>query len=186
LARHYAIKSPVPWSRGACRALAPPRAGNYPHNAVMKGRAFVSRPPFLPFYSPNVLEGEFSELRLNRVLRSTLHLAPAKQPPDIRVVSPINYNARMRSNRAGQLTEESSAAESGILPNLTNPLSGVTRKERLYLLGTSAIAITTIMFTGLILLRRASSQRKGESSSKRSKTRGGSMFGWGKKKKPNK
>src|SRR5215211_4167760 len=92
----------------------------------------------------------------------------------------------MRSKRAGQLTVESRAAESGTLPSLTKPLSDVARKERLYLLGKSAIGITTIVFTGLMLLRRASSQRKGESSSKRSKTRGGSMFGWGKKKKPNK
>src|SRR5215212_8834535 len=30
----------------------------------MKGRAFVSRPPHLPFYSPNVLEGVFSEVRI--------------------------------------------------------------------------------------------------------------------------
>jgi hypothetical protein len=67
------------------------------------------------------------------------------------------------------------------------PLSDVTRKERLYLLGTSAIGITTIMFTGLILLRRASSQRKGERSAKRSKTTGeDSMLGWGKKDKPKK
>jgi hypothetical protein len=92
----------------------------------------------------------------------------------------------MRSKRAGQVSEESRAAESGILPSLTNPLSDVTRKERLYLLGTSAIGITTIVFTGLILLRRASSQRKGERSSKRSKTTGDSMFGWGKKDKPKK
>jgi hypothetical protein len=84
------------------------------------------------------------------------------------------------------VTEESRAAESGILPTLTKPLSDVTRKERLYLLGTSAIGITTIVFTGLILLRWASSQRKGESSAKRSKTRGESMFGWGKKDKPKK
>src|ERR671910_368917 len=119
------------------------------------------------------------------VLRSTPHLAPAKQPPDIRVFSAINYNARRRSKRAGQVTEESSAAESGILSSLTKPLSDVTRKERLYLLGTSAIGITTIMFTGLILLRRASSQRKGQRSAKSSKTTGGgSMFGWGKKDKP--
>jgi hypothetical protein len=82
---------------------------------------------------------------------------------------------------------ESSAAESGILPRLMKPLSDVTRKERLYLLGTSAIGITTIMFTGLILLRRASSQRKGERSAKRSKTTGeDSMLGWGKKDKPKK
>src|SRR5215208_3039091 len=75
----------------------------------------------------------------------------------------------------------------GILPSLTKPLSDVARKERLYLLGTSAIAITTIVFTGLILLRRASSQRKGERSAKRSKTTGeDSMLGWGKKKKPKK
>src|SRR5215208_1928950 len=74
----------------------------------------------------------------------------------------------------------------GILPSLTKPLSDVARKERLYLLGTSAIAITTIVFTGLILLRRASSQRKGERSAKRSKTTGDSMFGWGKKDKPKK
>jgi hypothetical protein len=82
---------------------------------------------------------------------------------------------------------ESRAAESGILPRLMKPLSDVTRKERLYLLGTSAIGITTIMFTGLILLRRASSHRKGERSAKRSKTTGeDSMLGWGKKKKPKK
>jgi len=81
---------------------------------------------------------------------------------------------------------ESRAAKSGILPSLTKPLSDVTRKERLYLLGTSAIGITTIVFTGLILLRQASSQRKGERSAKRSKTRGDSMFGWGKKDKPKK
>src|ERR687897_2756015 len=93
----------------------------------------------------------------------------------------------MRSKRAGQVSEESRAAESGILPRLTNPLSDVTRKERLYLLGTSAIGITTIVLTGFILLRWASSQRKGESSAKRSKTRGeDSMFGWGKKDKPKK
>src|SRR5215211_1464627 len=87
----------------------------------------------------------------------------------------------MRSKRAGQLTVESRAAESGILPSLTKPLSDVTRKERLYLLGKSAIGITTIVFTGLMLLRRASSQRKGESSGKRSKTRGENMLGWGKR-----
>jgi hypothetical protein len=92
----------------------------------------------------------------------------------------------MRSKRAGQVAEESRAAESGILPSLTNPLSDVTRKERLYLLGTSAIGITTIVFTGLILLRWASSQRKHERSAKRSKTTGDSMFGWGKKDKPKK
>src|SRR5215207_4135719 len=91
----------------------------------------------------------------------------------------------MLRDRAGQVSVESRAAESGILPSLTNPLSDVTRKERLYLLGTSAIGIT-IVFTGLILLRRAASQRKGERSGKRSKTRGDSMFGWGKKKKPKK
>jgi hypothetical protein len=93
----------------------------------------------------------------------------------------------MRSKKAGQLTEESRAAESGTLPSLTNPLSDVARKERLYLLGTSAIGITTIVFTGLMLLRRASSQRKHERSAKSSKTTGeDSMFGWGKKDKPNK
>src|SRR5215208_4667526 len=92
----------------------------------------------------------------------------------------------MLRDRAGQVSEESRAAESGILPRLTNPLSDVTRKERLYLLGTSAIGITTIVFTGLKLLRWASSQRKGERSGKRSKTRGDSMFGWGKKDKPKK
>jgi hypothetical protein len=86
----------------------------------------------------------------------------------------------------GQVSEESRAAESGILPRLTNPISDVTRKERLYLLGTSAIGTTTIVFTGLMLLRQASSQRKGERSAKRSKTRGDSMFGWGKKDKPKK
>jgi hypothetical protein len=92
----------------------------------------------------------------------------------------------MRSKRAGQVTEESRAAESRILPSLTNPLSDVTRKERLYLLGTSAIGITTIVFTGLMLLRGASSQRKGERSAKSSKTTGDSMLGWGKKDKPKK
>src|SRR5215208_2805870 len=92
----------------------------------------------------------------------------------------------MLRDRAGQVSEESRAAESGILPSLTIPLSDVARKERLYLLGTSAIGITTIVFTGLILLRWASSQRKGERSGKRSKTRGDSMFGWGKKDKPKK
>jgi hypothetical protein len=87
----------------------------------------------------------------------------------------------------GQVSEESRGSESGILPSLTNPLSDVTRKERLYLLGKSAIGITTIVFTGLILLRRASSQRKGQRSAKRSKTTGeDSMFGWGKKDKPKK
>ena len=86
----------------------------------------------------------------------------------------------------GQVSVESRAAESGILPRLTNPLSDVTRKERLYLLGTSAIGITTIVFTGLILLRWASSQREGQRSAKSSKTRGDSMFGWGKKDKPKK
>src|SRR5215212_7230291 len=91
----------------------------------------------------------------------------------------------MLRDRAGQVSLESRAAESGILPRLTRPLSEVTRKERLYLLGTSAIGIT-IVLTGLILLRWASSQRKGERSSKRSKTRGDSMFGWGKKDKPKK
>jgi hypothetical protein len=92
----------------------------------------------------------------------------------------------MRSKKAGQLTEESRAAESGTLPSLTNPLSDVARKERLYLLGKSAIGITTIVFTGLMLLRRASSKRKHERSAKRSKTTGDSMFGWGKKDKPKK
>src|SRR5215211_5003498 len=91
----------------------------------------------------------------------------------------------MRSKKAGQLTEESRAAESGILPSLTKPLSDVTRKERLYLLGKSTIGIT-IVFTGLMLLRWASSQRKGERSGNRSKTTGDSMFGWGKKDKPKK
>jgi hypothetical protein len=82
---------------------------------------------------------------------------------------------------------ESRVAESGILPRLTKPLSDVTRKERLYLLGKSAIGTTTIVFTGLILLRWASSQRKGQRSGKRSKTTGeDSMFGWGKKDKPKK
>jgi hypothetical protein len=93
----------------------------------------------------------------------------------------------MLRSQAGQVIEESRAAESGTLPSLTNPLSDVARKERFYLLGTSAIAITTIVFTGLILLRWASSQRKGERSAKSSKTTGEeSMFGWGKKDKPNK
>src|SRR5215211_6473401 len=92
----------------------------------------------------------------------------------------------MRSKRAGQLTEESSAAESGILLSLTKPLSDVTRKESFYLLGKSAIGITTIVFTGWMLLRQASSQRKGQRSAKRSKTSGDSMFGWGKKDKPKK
>jgi len=92
----------------------------------------------------------------------------------------------MRSKKAGQLTVEPRAAVSAILPSLTNPLSDVARKERLYLLGKSAIGITTIVFTGLILLRRASSQRKHERSAKRSKTTGDSMFGWGKKDKPKK
>src|SRR5918994_4530511 len=92
----------------------------------------------------------------------------------------------MLRDRAGQVSEESRATESGILPRLTNPLSDVARKDRLYLLGTSAIGITTIVFTGLILLRWASSQRKGQRSAKGSKTRGDSMFGWGKKDKPKK
>src|SRR5829696_5376114 len=91
----------------------------------------------------------------------------------------------MLRDRGGQVSEESRAAESGILPSLTKPLSDVTRKERLYLLGTSAIGIS-IVFTGLIFLRGASSQRKGERSGKRSKTRGDSMLGWGKKDKPKK
>src|SRR5918993_1651652 len=138
-------------------------------------------------YAPKCVEVEFSELRRDGVPRSTPPLAPAKQQPDLRVVSTINYNARMRSKRAGQVTEESRAAESAILPSLTNTLSDVARKERLYLLGTSAIGITTIVFTGLILLRRASSQRKHERSAKRSKTTGeDSMLGWGKKNKPKK
>jgi hypothetical protein len=48
------------------------------------------------------------------------------------------------------------------------------------------MGITTIVFTGLMLLR-ASSQRKGERSAKSSKTTGeDSMFGWGKKDKPKK
>src|SRR5215211_1773240 len=77
--------------------------------------------------------------------------------------------------------------ESTFPPKLTNPLSDVTRKKRLYLLGTSAISITTIVFTALILLRWASSQRKGQRSAKSSKTTGeDSMFGWGKKDKPTK
>src|SRR5918993_3863950 len=138
-------------------------------------------------YAPKCVEVEFCELRRDGVPRSTPPLAPAKQQPDIRVVSTINYNARMRSKRAGQVTKESRAAESGILSSLTKPLSDVTRKERLYLLGTSAIGITTIVFTGLMLLRWASSQRKGQRSAKRSKTTGeDSMFGWGKKDKPKK
>src|SRR5918993_4849555 len=90
----------------------------------------------------------------------------------------------MLRDQAGQVSEESRAAESTILPRLTKPLSDVARKERLYLLGKSAIGITTIVFTGLMLLRRASSQRKHERSAKSSKTRGDSMFGWGKKDKP--
>src|SRR5215213_7924195 len=92
----------------------------------------------------------------------------------------------MLRSQAGQVTEESRAAESGILPSLTIPLSDVARKKRLYLLGKSAMGITTIVLTGLILLRWASSQRKGERSGKRSKTRGDRMFGWGKKDKPKK
>jgi hypothetical protein len=92
----------------------------------------------------------------------------------------------MLRDRAGQVSEKSRAAESGILSSLTKPLSDLTQKERLYLLGTSAIGITTIGFTGLMLLRRASAQRKGERSAKRSKTTGDCMFGWGKKDKPNK
>ena len=47
------------------------------------------------------------------------------------------------------MSEESRAAELGIPPRLTNPLSGVARKTRVYLLGTSAIGVT-IVFTGLI------------------------------------
>jgi hypothetical protein len=92
----------------------------------------------------------------------------------------------MRAKRAEQMTEESRAAESGSPFRLTNPLSDLTRKERLYLLGTSAIGITTIVFTGLMLLQWASSQRKGQRSAKSSKTTGDSMFGWGKKDKPKK
>src|ERR671911_2872684 len=69
----------------------------------------------------------------------------------------------------GQVSEESRAAESGILPRLTNPISDVTRKERLYLLGTSAIGITTIVLTGLILLRRGLSQRERQKSAQRGK-----------------
>src|ERR687898_1445804 len=134
-------------------------------------------------YAPKCVEGEFCELRRDGVPRSMPRLAPAKQPPDIRVVSPINYNARRRSKRAGQVSKESRAAEAGILPSLSRPLSDVARNKRLYLLGTSVMGITTIVFTGLMLLR-TSSQRKGERSAKRSKTRGDSMFGWGKKDKP--
>src|SRR5919112_6619217 len=92
----------------------------------------------------------------------------------------------MLGDRAGQVSVESRAAEWGIPPSLKNPLSEVTRKERLYLLGAGAIGITTIVCTGLILLRWASAQRKGERFAKRSKTRGDSMFGWGKKDKPKK
>ena len=93
----------------------------------------------------------------------------------------------MLRDRAGQVSEKSRAAESGILSSLTKPLSDLTQKERLYLLGTSAIGITTIGFTGLMLLRWASAQRKGERSAKRSKTTGEDcMFGWGKKDEPNK
>jgi hypothetical protein len=47
------------------------------------------------------------------------------------------------------VSQEPSQVEPGIHPKLTNPLSEETRKERLYLLGTSAIGIT-IVFTGLI------------------------------------
>src|SRR4029434_300008 len=65
-------------------------------------------------------------------------------------------------------------------------ISELTQKKCLYLIGPSAIGITTIVFTGLILLRWASSQRKGQRSAKSSKTRGDSMFGWGKKDKPKK
>jgi hypothetical protein len=39
----------------------------------MKGRAFVSRPPFLPFYSPNVLEEKFSEVRFPFVTNVSKH-----------------------------------------------------------------------------------------------------------------
>ena len=49
----------------------------------------------------------------------------------------------------GEVTEETKQAEPGIHPKLTNPLSDETRKERLYLLGMSAIGVT-IVFTGLI------------------------------------
>src|ERR687897_122848 len=85
------------------------------------------------------------------------------------------------------MSEESRAAESGILPTLTKPLSDVTRKERLYLLGTSAIGITTIVFTGLMLLRRASSPKKHQKTPPRGKRTGeDSKFGWGKKNKPKK
>jgi hypothetical protein len=45
--------------------------------------------------------------------------------------------------------EQPSQVESGIHPKLTSPLSEETRKERVYLLGMSAIGIT-IVFTGLI------------------------------------
>jgi hypothetical protein len=99
----------------------------------------------------------------------------------------VSLSAQPLRDRAGQVSEESRAAESGILPRLTNPLSDVTRNKRLYLLGTSAIGITTIVLTGLMLLRGASSQRKHERSAKSSKTTGeDSMFGWGKKDKPKK
>jgi hypothetical protein len=47
------------------------------------------------------------------------------------------------------VAEEPSQLESGIHPKLTNPLSEETRKERVYLLGMSAVGIT-IVFTGLI------------------------------------
>jgi hypothetical protein len=47
------------------------------------------------------------------------------------------------------MSEAPSPKKFGIPPKLTNPLSAETRKERLYLLGMSAIGIT-IVFTGLI------------------------------------
>lgn len=45
--------------------------------------------------------------------------------------------------------DSSNQVEPGIHPKLKDPLSDVTRKERVYLLGISAIGIT-IVFTGLI------------------------------------
>jgi len=48
-----------------------------------------------------------------------------------------------------KVSEGPSQEEQGIHPKLTNPLSEETRKERVYLLGTSAIGIT-IVFIGLI------------------------------------
>jgi hypothetical protein len=47
------------------------------------------------------------------------------------------------------VSEEHNKVEQTIPPKLTNPLSDVTRKERVYLLGVSAVGIT-IVFTGLI------------------------------------